>query len=123
MNTLIIYDSTGVPLDNLFQWDVSQKITAKAPLVYGNYSTPMLHFSNKKCGIAYVAETTVGSVGADGMTTMDAVIPGHLLEKALPIDVYLYEKDEASDAYRTTAKTKFVVIPRAKPEDYDDITE
>ena len=108
MNTLIIYDSTGVPLDNLFQWDVSQKITAKAPLVYGSNSTPLLHFSNRKCGVAYVAETTVGSTESDGKVALEAVIPACLLEVAHPSDVYLYEKDEVSDAYRTTAKTKTV---------------
>ena len=125
MNTLIPYDINDNPIDCLYQWDVSQEIIFKnVTLMYGSDSVPWIHFSSTTCGTAYVVSPTVESSGQNSTKNITALVPAALLEGTAPISVYLYEKNNVTGGgYRTTAKTKIVVVPRAKPANYDTLVE
>lgn len=109
MVKIICYDSDGIPLEKLTQWDMGQTIAIKGVPID---QAPSFHFANANSERALVVPSAVQN-GA-----LVANIPNILLQEALPILVYVYYRKS-----KESAKTKYSVMikvtPRKKPSDYN----
>lgn len=105
---IICYDSDGIPLEKLTQWDMGQTIAITG---IPTDETPAFHFANANSEMALVVSSSVH----DG--SLVANIPNILLQESLPILVYVYyRKNKESAKTKYTAMIK--VTPRKKPADY-----
>lgn len=103
------YDSYGKYIHNFTQWDVNQTITVKDLEFEG---TPIFHFSNKNCNRALGVKPTINE---DGSIT--AKVPNSLLQKALPLEIYLYIKTNQSGT--TIRHSTIEINSKPKPVDYE----
>ena len=107
--TLLTVDRGGrYRVDPLYQWDQNQTLEIRGLTVP---NTPEIHFVNKSMSEALVRQSRKN---ANGIITVD--IPNVILEKSLPIDVYIcgYE----GDLFRTLYAMQIPVKARTKPSDY-----
>lgn len=95
-------------VDSLYQWDKNQKLEISGLTVP---NTPEVHFVNKSMSEAFVRQA---QKDASGIITVD--IPNVILEKSLPIDVYICAYE--GDLFRTLYTLQIPVKARTKPSDY-----
>ena len=108
MSNITCYDSDGVALKQLYQWDMNQTITIKGADVS---PLPLVHFCNKLSDKAIVVEPTLS--GND----LKAAIPNILLQQPEPLIVYIYQQT-TGDGDRTRVSIYIPIVPRKEPEDY-----
>lgn len=108
MAVLVVDKKGRYNVDSLYQWDKNRKLKISGLLVPNN---PEIHFVNKAMPLALVRQCHVDDAG-----TITVDIPNVLLEKALPIDVYVcvYE----GELFRTLYNLQIPVNARTKPSDY-----
>ena len=109
MVKIICYDSDGIPLEKLTQWDMGQTIEIKG---VQTDQAPSFHFANANSERALVVQSTVQN-GA-----LVANIPNILLQEALPILVYVYYR-KSKESAKTKYSAMIKVTPRKKPSDYN----
>jgi hypothetical protein len=95
-------------VDPLYQWDKNQKLEISGLTVP---NTPEIHFVNKSMSEAFVRQA---QKDANGIITVD--IPNVILEKSLPIDVYICAY--VGELFRTLYALQIPVKARTKPSDY-----
>ena len=100
-------------VDPLYQWDKNQRLEISGLSVP---NTPEIHFVNKSMLEALVRQARKD---ANGIITVD--IPNVILEKSLPIDVYICAYE--GDLFRTLYTLQIPVKTRPKPSDYIYETE
>lgn len=91
--------------DELFQWDVNQKVIADGLAIGDEIHCYNIKQSNALVTIAYML---------DGVVVAD--IPNLLLQSSLPLSIYRYVSDE--DGQYTIDEHTFNVKQRPKPADY-----
>lgn len=109
LNNIMCYDSYGKYIHNFTQWDVNQTITVKDLEFEG---TPIFHFSNKDCNRALGVKSIINENGS-----ITAKVPNSLLQKALPLEIYLYIKTNQSGT--TIHHSTIEVNSKPKPIDYE----
>lgn len=106
---ILIVDRGGrYRVDPLYQWDKNQSLKISGLTVP---NTPEIHFVNKSMSEAFVRQA---QKNANGIITVD--IPNVILEKPLPIDVYICAYE--GDLFRTLYTLQIPVKARTKPSDY-----
>lgn len=95
-------------VDPLHQWDKNQTLEISGLTVP---NTPEIHFANKAMTEAFVRQA---QKDVNGIITVD--IPNVILEKPLPIDVYICAYE--GDLFRTLYTLEIPVKARTKPSDY-----
>ena len=95
-------------VDTLYQWDKNQKLEISGLSVP---NTPEIHFVNNSMSVALVRQA---QKDRDGIITVD--IPNVLLEKSLPIDVYICAYE--GDLFRTLYNLQIPIKARSKPSNY-----
>jgi hypothetical protein len=106
---ILIVDRGGrYHVDPLYQWDKNQRLEISGLTVP---NTPEIHFVNKSMSEAFVRQA---QKDANGIITVD--IPNVILEKPLPIDVYICAYE--GDLFRTLYTLQIPVKARTKPSDY-----
>lgn len=106
---ILIVDRGGrYRVDPLYQWDKNQSLEINGLTVP---NTPEIHFVNKSMSEALVRQARKN---ANGIITVD--IPNVILEKSLPIDVYICAY--VGDLFRTLYTLQIPVKARTKPSDY-----
>ena len=95
-------------VDPLYQWDKNQTLEISGLTVP---NTPEIHFVNKSMSEAFVRQA---QKDANGIITVD--IPNVILEKSLPIDVYICAYE--GELFRTLYALQIPVKARTKPSDY-----
>ena len=106
---ILIVDRGGrYRVDPLYQWDKNQKLEVSGLTVP---NTPEIHFVNKSMPEAFVRQA---QKSANGIITVD--IPNVILEKSLPVDVYICAYE--GDLFRTLYTLQIPVKARTKPSDY-----
>lgn len=95
-------------VESLYQWDKNQKLEISGLTVP---NTPEIHFVNKSMSEALVRQA---KKDANGVIIVD--IPNVILEKSLPIDVYICAYED--DLFSTLYALQIPVKARTKPSDY-----
>lgn len=108
MAVLVVDNRGRYNVDSLYQWNKNQKLKMSGLFVP---NIPEIHFSNKAMSEALVRQCEVDD---EGTITVD--IPNVILEKSLPIDVYIciYE----GELFKTLYALQIPVKARTKPSDY-----
>lgn len=108
MSTLTVDRNGRYRVDPLYQWDKNQSLEISGLTVP---NTPEIHFVNKSMSLALVRQAQKSE---SGIITVD--IPNVLLEKSLPVDVYICAYE--GDLFRTLYTLQIPVKARTKPTDY-----
>ncbi len=95
-------------VETLYEWDKNQVLEISGLTVP---NTPEIHFVNRSMTEAIVRQ---GANDESGIITVN--IPNVILEKPLPIDVYICAYE--GDLFRTLYKLQIPVKERQKPSDY-----
>lgn len=106
--SLVLYDSAGVVLDHLTQWDSGQSILIKG---VSTSPLPTVHFKSAGYPEALLVEPTVSG------GKLKVAVPNYLLQYEYPIFVYVYYHN-ADDSSETEYMSVIPVVPRAKPLDF-----
>ena len=108
MVALAVNNKGHYTVDSLYQWDKNRKLKISGLFVP---NIPEIHFVNKSMSLALVRQC---EVDAEGTIAVD--IPNILLEKSLPIDVYVCIYD--GELFKTLYALQIPVKTRTKPSDY-----
>ena len=108
MSILTVDKGGRYRVDHLYQWDKNQALEISGLTVP---NTPEIHFVNKSMSLALVRHARKD---ANGIITVD--IPNVILEKPLPIDVYICAYE--GELFRTLYALQIPVKARTKPADY-----
>lgn len=103
-----VYDTDGLRITSLAQWDKSVYICIKNTDI--SETTTEVHFFHKDDVYALVVEGSVAS------NTVTVKVPDKILQDALPVFGYVYRTE--SETTRSEYGFKLNVLPRAKPAEY-----
>ena len=106
MLNAIIYDSFGVQINYMVQWDTDQTVSFEG-VTLGTNTAPVVHFCNRFSEKALGVQSVLTTDG-----TIKVKVPNILLKEAETITVYFYSNN------RTVEITKIPVRANPKPNDY-----
>lgn len=109
-----IYDTDGVKLEKLYQWDTNRVIRVATDNVVESADSDSIyfHFSNVRTTEAYVVKPT-----REGDRSYYGDIPNELLTTDDVVSLYLFRAGDESGNL-TIGEAKIPVTARAMPSDY-----
>lgn len=125
-----MYNSAGMPLEEVYQWDVHRVVMIPDVSIQADHSY-FIHFASCKSGVAYAVEPEieddVGIYDGSGVEPTEkdgvlvAVIPSQLMYTPHVIRVYVYEDDDNTGERKTIGMALLPVVAKCEPsgEDYD----
>lgn len=125
-----MYDSTGLPLESVSQWDVNRVIMIPDISMEENHSYS-IQFASCKSGAAYVVipniedDVEVYENGEAEPTEKDdvlvAVLPNQLTVSPHVVRIYIYEEDDETGERKTVGMVMLPVVKRCEPapDNYD----
>ena len=100
-------DDFGQPLKYLYQWDTERSINIMDIEISAGIE---LHFCNVDSDDALIITPQIANGG------FKAIIPDELLQRDVPIMIYVVDTNGASS--QTIGAVRITVVPRPKPADY-----
>lgn len=125
-----MYDSAGLPLESVFQWDVNRVIMIPDISMEENHSYT-IQFASCKSGAAYVVipdiadDVEVYENGEAEPTEKDdvlvVVLPNQLTVSPHVVRIYIYEENDETGERKTVGMVMLPVVKRCEPapDNYD----